>query len=741
MATKENIVKIDTAETNARILHFLQTAQYAEAEKLSAWLLSNDVENAFEPNFYCGVALQFQGKVDQALAVFRNASQIEPHNLNVQQAIASCLDQLKRYEEAYQQLLKVLHLAPQDALVNANLGAISEKLGKGREALSYYDTALSLDPKNYISLMNRGALLGNLGDKTEALIHCRSAYNIHPESIGSLFNLVDALLGVYRYDEALAYSEIGLSSQPDHANLLFKKGLVLSCLKQFNEAHFCLASAQVLDPKVLENLLPGIAKLDPNVEINLNPVTLYFDAMYQGQTKCFWRYRAEFVEQLEQTISNPGSRMQLVSNPEFGFQALSLAIDGNTRLKLCQNIAELVSDLTWLQGVPPFKHKKRERKLIKIGYYSSDFRVHPTGLLARQVFGLHDKNVFEVYAYSIFNHEAKDHVRLSAEAGCNHFRDVANLSDRQIAELIYADEIDILVDLNGYTALARTGVMAMRPAPIQVLYLAYLQSMGSEFIDYAILDSVVCPLEHENHWQEKVAKLPNSLYVYDTDTSHSPIYKTRQDFGLPENGFVFCCLNNCYKIEPEIFTVWMNILRAVPDSVLWLLTDNEFIIDNLQKEAYVRGVEKERLVFASPLPHAEHLLRYQLADLFIDTFWYGAHTTALDALWQGLPVLCCMGEVPTARVAPSFLKALDMPELITDNFEQYHAKAVFYAENKDALKALKVKLKEKIKTCPLFDTPQTVKYIEAAYQHMWQRYQDGLPPETFDVPDLSQTIN
>lgn len=741
MATKKNIVKIDTAETNARILYFLQTAQYAEAERLCAWLLSNDVEKNFESNFYFGVALQFQGRVEQAHAAFLAALELEPQNINVLQAIASCLDQLKQYEEAYQQLLEVLHYAPQDALVNANLGAILEKLGNSKKALGYYDNALALDPKNYIALMNRGALLGNLGNKTEALAHCRSAYNIHPQSIGSLFNLVDALLGMYLYDEALAYCDIGLASQPDHANLLFKKGLVLSCLKQFEAAHYCLAGAQVLDPKVIENLLPSIAKLNSNIEINLNPETLYFDAMYQGQSKCFWQYRSEFVAQLEYAILNSNSRKQLVNNTEFGFQVLSLAIDGTTRLKLCQSIAELVLDLTWLQGVPPFEHKKRDRALIKIGYYSSDFRRHPTGLLSRQIFGLHDKNIFEIYAYSIFNQEPKDYVRLSVEAGCNYFRDVTAMSDKEIAELIHADEIDILIDLNGYTALARTNVMAMRPAPIQVQYLAYLQSMGADFIDYVILDPIVCPVEHESDWQEKVAKLPNSLYVYDTDTLFSPIDKTREDYGLPENSLVFCCLNNCYKIEPEIFQAWMEILKAVPDSVLWLLADNPLVIDNIHKEAYLRGIGKNRLIFAQSLPHVEHLLRYQLADLFIDTFWYGAHTTALDALWQGLPVLCCIGEVPTSRVGASYQYALEMPEMVAESLQEYQEKAIYYGTNPEALKALKQKLKEKKETTPLFNTPLTVKHIECAYQHMWQRYQDGFPPKTFDVPDLSGTIN
>jgi predicted O-linked N-acetylglucosamine transferase (SPINDLY family) len=739
LANNEKSLDISTAENNARIVHFLQTANYGEAEKLCAWLIDSTEAPIFEPHFYLGVALQFQGRVQHALEVFKLAQALSPQNINVMQAIASCFEQLERFEEACSQLMLALAVAPQDDIVNANVGAILEKLKRPEEALSYYDAALKINPKNLTALLNRGSLLANLGRKLEGLAHCRMAHQIHPQAFGTLYNLADALLGLFRYDESLAYCEAGLAAQPRHANLLFKKGLVLSCLKQFAAAHRCLAEAQVIDPKVIENVLPYVKNMDSLIHVNLNPQTLYMDAMYRAQAKSFWQYRNEYIVECQRAILNPDSVANVVDNSEFGFSLLSLPLSGEARLKLNQNIAERVQDMAWLEGVPPFNHESfnqqpAEKKLIRIGYFSSDFRIHPTGLLSKQIYALHNKAGFEIVAYSTFNADLKDHVRQSIENNCSIFRDVSALSDRQIAELIHQDKIEILVDLNGYTAKSRSKVMAMRPAPIQVSYLAYIQSMGADFMDYTIVDSQVVPPMNESHWQEKLVKLPHCLFVYDTDTDCSPTNKTRQDYALPEQVFVFCCLNNCYKIEPNIFDVWMKVLHAVPGSVLWLLVSDELAQLNLQNEANIRGIAKERIIFAPSLPHAEHLLRYQLADLFIDTFWYGAHTTGLDALWQGLPVLSCVGDNLVSRVGASLLEAIEMPELITYDFAEYQGKAIYYATHPTALKALREKLQEKKMSTPLFNTPQTVRYIEAAYKTMSQRYRAVLPAITFDVP-------
>lgn len=737
-ASSENFSKISLDDINSRILQFLQTAQYKEAEKLSAWFISNYGETKFEPVFYLGVALQFQGRVSEALKIFQQALALNQQNINALQAIASCHEQLGNLQEAYQELLKVLEIAPSDAVVHANLGAISEKLMQATNALTYYDQALELDPKNHTSLLNRGSLLASMRKQMQGLAHCRKAYKTHPQSIGILFNLVDALLGTFQYEEALTYCELGLSMQPRHANLLFKKGLILSCLKQYESARRYLAEAQVIDPKVLSNFSPSFGDNKSNLGAYLDPFTLYLDAMYEAQEKCFWDYRAEYINTWNEAIENRNEN-GVIRNAEFSFHILSLHITAENRLCYTRNLTEGVQDLAWLEGSQPFTYNTTPRDKIRIGYCSSDFRMHPTGLLSKQIYGLHNKEQFEIYIYSFFNAPQKNHVRAAVENDATVFRDVSELSDREFAQQINQDEIDILIDLNGYTAKLRSKVFAMRPAPIQVSYLAYLQSMGADFIDYVLLDGIVCPPKKEKDWQEKVARLPHSFYVYDTDTSCAPINKTRAEFGLPKDGMVYCCLNTNYKIEPEIFTVWMNVLKAVPNSVLWLVSNDELTIANLQNEAAKRGVAGERIVFAEPLPHAEHLLRYQLADLFIDTFWYGGHTTGLDAMWQGLPVLCCVGEVPTSRVGASYQYVLEMPEMVAESFEEYQAKAIYYGTNPEALKKVKQKLKEKIRTTPLFDTPLTVKHIEKAYQMMWQRYQDGLPPATFDVPDLRVT--
>lgn len=730
----------DIRQHNARILSYLQKSQYLEAEKLCDWLLAQLSHqephhlSRFEPTFYLGVALQFQGKVSHALEAFKNALSLKPNHIDVMQAIASCQEQLGQFDASLNTLLNANQLFPNNANILANLGAISEKRNRGQDALNYYNQALTLSPKNYTALMNKGALLGNLGFKLQALAHCELAYQTHPETIGTLYNLVDALLGVFKYDDALALADIGLAKAPQHANLLFKKGLILSAMARYEEAQTCLANAQVLDSKVLVNVMPSLAHFSDYLQAYISPHTLYLDAMYHAQSKCCWHQRNDYLQVMQTLTDNPALKIMYL-NYELAFQCLSLNVNGQQRLKISQSVAKAVQEMDWLMAPPVFSYQPKRSKKLRIGYVSANFRQHPTGILSRQLYGLHDKSTFEIYGYSIYKIEQDDDVSLSIKNGCTVFKDVSMLSDVEIAKEINEDNIDILVNLNGYTADSRNNIFAMRPAPLQVLYLAYLHTMGAEFMDYTLLDAVVAPARLVSDWQETIVRLPNSLYLYDNETNNQNAGYKRQDFGLPDHQFVFCCLSTNYKIEPDIFAIWMHILKEVPDSVLWLLGADELTQFHLVSQAEHFGIEGKRLIFGKRMAHKQHLLRYQLADLFIDTFWYGAHTTALDALWQGLPVLCCIGEVSTARVAASFLETLNMPELITTNFEAYAKKAIEIANNPDLLKALKEKLAFEKDHSPLFNTENTVRHIEKAYELMWQNYCDGNPPIAIDVTD------
>ena len=396
-------------------------------------------------------------------------------------------------------------------------------------------------------------------------------------------------------------------------------------------------------------------------------------------------------------------------------------------------------DLAWLTGLPPFTFKPHKRKRLRIGHVSPDFRQHPVGYLSRQIYGLHDRTKFEVFAYSLFEASPDDQIHQHIKQTCDVFREVAALNAFELADLIHRDGIDILIDLAGYTTHARPEVTALRPAPVQISQNGYLESMGGGIVDYVVTDAHVYPTGGDNFWHEQAIRLPHHVLPYDNEADNAPTGAKRSDFGLPEDAIVFCCLNNSVKIEPEIFGVWMNILKAVPNSVLWLVDKNEQTRVNLQNEALLAGVEIKRLIFA---PHmrsvAEHCLRYQKADLFLDTLWHNAQTTALDALWQGLPLLTREGNGVSSRAAASCLRVLDMPELITQDVAEYERKAIYYAEHPAELKALREKLKLTRLTSPLFNTALMVKHLESAYEMVWQRYQAGLPPATIDVLNMEK---
>ncbi len=371
--------------------------------------------------------------------------------------------------------------------------------------------------------------------------------------------------------------------------------------------------------------------------------------------------------------------------------------------------------------------KSLKREKICIGYFSADFRHHAVSILTAELYELHNKDQFEIIAFS-YGPDDKSFIRLRLNNAFNKFIDVSNMSDKSVAKLARELGVDIAVDLGGFTAQARTGIFAHRAAPIQVSYIGYLGTMGGEYMDYLLADKTIIPLGFENCYSEKIAYLP-SYQVNDRKRIISDKKFIRQDLGLPDNGFVFCCFNSSYKILPATFDAWMRILKAVDGSVLFLYAESPWTEDNLKKEAGVRGVCGSRLVFSKFCASDEYLAHYRACDLFLDTSPYNAGTTASDALWAGLPVLTLMGKSFSSRVAASILNAIKLPELITNTPEEYEAKAIELASNHQKLAEIKQKLADNRSSTPLFDAPLFTKNLEAVYTQMMKVYWDDLPPE------------
>jgi predicted O-linked N-acetylglucosamine transferase (SPINDLY family) len=372
---------------------------------------------------------------------------------------------------------------------------------------------------------------------------------------------------------------------------------------------------------------------------------------------------------------------------------------------------------------------------IRLAYLSGDLRNHAVAYLIAGLFEAHDRTRFEITALS-FGPGGTDEMGKRLVPAFDRFVNIGQKSDREVALLLRELEIDIAVDLQGYTKGCRPGILAQRAAPVQVNYLGYPGTMGAPYMDYIIGDQMVIPPEQHSCYSEKVVYLPDCYQANDSRRGIAPRMPTRAQAGLPEEGFVFCCFNNNHKINPRVFGIWMRLLQEVEESAIWLLEDNPVAARNLRREAERRGVAPQRVVFAPRVKMEEHLARQRLADLFLDTLPYNAHVTASDALWTGLPVLTRLGQTFAGRVAASLLTAAGLPELITHSWEDYEALALALARDPMRLADIKARLARNRSTCALFDTDRYRRRIEAAYITMWERAQRGEPAAGFAVPSV-----
>jgi protein O-GlcNAc transferase len=680
-----------------------------------------------------GVALQELKRFEDALDSYARALQIKPDHADAYNNRGNALRELKRPDDALDSYARALKLKPDYAEAYNNRGVALQELKRPDDALDSFERALKLKPDYAEAYNNRGAVLQELKRPDDALDSFERALKLKPDYAEAYNNRGAALQELKRFDDALDSYARALEIKPDYAEAYNNRGFALQELKRFDDALDSYARALEIKPDYAEahsNLGGALQELkrfedalgsyERALKINPDCDWLYGLWLYTRLQLCEW---SDLASQVTAVVARIGQGKRTTSP----FPVLAL-IDS---LSVQRAAAE-----TWVRekhppsrALPPLEKRGHRHDKIRVGYFSGDYRDHPVAFLTAEMFEKHDRSRFEVNAFS-FGPDTQDEMRKRMERAFDRFIDVRGKSDLDVVRLARTMELDIAVDLGGFTEGCRPNVFALRAAPLQVNYLGYAGTMGAEYIDYIVADQTLIPKESHEQYSERIVYLPNSYQVNDRKRPIAGKEFSRAELGLPATGFVFCCFNNSFKINPDTFDGWMRILRQVTGSVLWLAAVNETAANNLRKEAESRGVAAGRLLFARRMASfPEHLARYRTADLFIDTLPYNAHATASDALWAGLPVLTRRGESYAARVGASLLNAIGLPELVTTTPEQYEATAIELASNPARLAEFKDKLRRNRLTMPLFDTEQFTRHLENAYTQMYERYQADLSPE------------
>jgi predicted O-linked N-acetylglucosamine transferase (SPINDLY family) len=670
---------------------------------------------------------------------------------------------LAQWEAAVGDYDRAIALEPAHARAYCNRGTALERLARWQDALASYDRAIELSPNDHLAYYNRGSALKQLERFEEALISYEKALSLQGDYIPAYINSGNLLQQLRRHEAALERYEKAVDLDPGNAIALLGRGVSLASLRRFPEALASYEAAITLDGRYAEaHLNRGIAlqemgrteaaieSFNRSLEINsgfaaahhvlglalvglrqFKPAIASFDRalaiepdhrylrglrLHTQMQICDWAGLPRELELIEQGIRN----RKAICPP---LAMLALADD----LPLQRLTAEL-----WVAHECPPMHllnaipARRTSHKIRVGYFSADFRDHAVALLTAELFELHDRTRFEIIAFA-FGPESKDSMRARLEGGFDKFLDVRTQSDIEVARLAREMEIDVAVDLGGITEHCRTGIFALRAAPVQISYLGYLGTMGAPYIDYLLADASIIPDTERTQYAEKIVYLPS--YQVNDSRRTVPRPSTREDLGLPLRGFVYCCFNSNYKIMPATFAVWMRILKRVAHSSLFIYSENEIVDRNLRDAADRLGVESNRLIFGRRVGREEYLARFGAMDLFLDTLPYNAGTTGSDALWAGLPLLTRTGKSFAGRVASSLLTALDLPELITSTIEHYENMAVQLAEEPQFFERIKAKLQRNLSNTRLFDTSAFAANLESAYIRMLERFDAGLPPE------------
>lgn len=716
-------------ETIERALSLMQAGKGAAAEAALQGVLAVVPESA-RAWFLTGAARHIQLRPEAALAAMEQALSRDPAMAEAKRARATLLLGLKRPRAALAEIEALLSRRPAETDFLVDAGVIDEALGEFDRALLRYRAALGFAPRHFRALLNRGALLMRLGRAEEALSDNRLLAKCHVGSAIAFQNLGENLLALHRVEEATAAFTRALSIAPSHVPARMGLGVGLSMRRRFAEADAEFARARRDDPVAAQSYLQtaGRAAGSPGSGTpETHPRLIFIHGAMFDQASCRWQRRAALLEEIQALVSEPSP--PAMRDRSLGFNSLGLPFGHTER----RNVARLVA-ATVSAPVSYPRLARRQDGRLRIGYLSPDFRPHPAARNHWRILQLHDRERFEVVGLSL--HPGDDGPeRKRIVSNCDRFVELSGLDEQAAIARVALEDIDILVDIAGYTDHARPEILAARVAPIRVQHMGAPMPCGGNFVDYRITDPVMTPPEEADQWDEKLVWLPETCWTCDDTATMAPA-PGRRECGLPERGFVFCCFNQHFKVEPDVFEVWMRLLGKVEGSVLWLLEDKPDSCADLRQEAVTRGIPAERLIFAPRCEHPKHLARHACADLFLDTFHYNAHTTASEALYAGLPVLTLPGRSMAARFCASLVRAARLPDMVAADPADYETRALRLAADADALKAMRADLLSHRSSSMLFDMPRRTGEIEAAYQEMWRRHSLGLASESFSVAQL-----
>lgn len=710
-----------------------------------------------------GNVLRSLKRFEEALAAYDGALSITPRLAETWLGRGNVFDDLKRYDEALTAYDEALSVRPDLAEAWFGRGNVFDRLKRHGEALAAYDEALSIRPGFAEAWLGRGNVLCSLKRYDEALAAYDEVLSVKPDLDGAWLGHGNVLVRLKRYEEAIAAFDRALTLDPTLPQAWLGRGHAFTALNLYDQAFAAVDRVLALNPEMGEAWL-GRGDVFVQVRRYEEALAAFDHALeYKPDLPGAWLRRggalsslkrhgeaiAAFDRSLKSEPDGPfaesfrlHAKMQLCewsnfasdrahlgssmrSVPAEPFSMLAIEPSPEAQRRCGQRYSEIQCPPP---RVPIWRGERYNHERIRVAYLSADYGMHPVFHLLSGALASHDHTCFETFAISF---GSADPAGLSPRltGSFDRFLDVKDRSDAEVAHLLKALEVDIAVDLMGYTDRARPMIFAHRPVPVQVNYLGYPGTMGTDCIDYIIADRWLIPEEQRQFYTEKVIYLPNTFQANDSERKigdHSP---SRAAAGLPDDGFVFCAFNNSYKITPAVFDVWMRLLERAPGSVLWLVGDNATIERNLRREAEFRGVDPARLVFAPRISYADYLARYRLADLFLDTLPFNAGTTASDALWAGLPLVTCSGEAFASRMAGSLLRAVGMDDLVVDSMADYEALAAKLASDPGLMASTRTKLARNRLTEPLFDTLLFTRHLEAAYLAVHERAQVGLPPD------------